>query len=143
MKDRNQRDLELFAPLRNDLKKKICIGAVSHRTLQADRAEDVAGEIRKRAEAHPGRAADRVERLRLRPPGVQPRDRVLQGHARSRRAATSSAASSACRRPTCRPPIRSCRSTSSKRRADFQLRVTGYELRLRNGQIQHPRDLYS
>ena len=47
MKDRNQRDLELFAPFRNDLKKKICIGAVSHRTLQADRPEDVAGEIRK------------------------------------------------------------------------------------------------
>jgi len=47
MKDRNQRDLELFAPLKNDLKKKICIGAVSHRTLQADRPEEVAGEIRK------------------------------------------------------------------------------------------------
>jgi 5-methyltetrahydropteroyltriglutamate--homocysteine methyltransferase len=46
MKDRNQRDLELFAPIKHDLKKKICIGAVSHRTLQADRAEDVAAEIR-------------------------------------------------------------------------------------------------
>ena len=46
MKDRGQKDLELFAPFRTDLKKKICIGAVSHRTLQADRAEDVAGEIR-------------------------------------------------------------------------------------------------
>ena len=31
----------------HDLKKKICIGAVSHRVLQADRPEDVAGEIRK------------------------------------------------------------------------------------------------
>jgi 5-methyltetrahydropteroyltriglutamate--homocysteine methyltransferase len=47
MKDRNQKDLDLFAPFRNDLKKKICIGAVSHRALQADRPEDVAGEIRK------------------------------------------------------------------------------------------------
>jgi len=47
MKDRNQQDLELFAPFRNSLKKKICIGAVSHRALQADRPEDVAGEIRK------------------------------------------------------------------------------------------------
>jgi 5-methyltetrahydropteroyltriglutamate--homocysteine methyltransferase len=47
MKDRNQKDLELFAPFRNELKKKICIGAVSHRTLQADRPEDVAAEIRK------------------------------------------------------------------------------------------------
>jgi 5-methyltetrahydropteroyltriglutamate--homocysteine methyltransferase len=47
MKDRNQKDLELFEPFRNDLKKKVCIGAVSHRALQADRPEDVAGEIRK------------------------------------------------------------------------------------------------
>jgi 5-methyltetrahydropteroyltriglutamate--homocysteine methyltransferase len=47
MKDRGQKDLELFAPFKHDLKKKIAIGAVSHRTLQADRPEDVAGEIRK------------------------------------------------------------------------------------------------
>jgi 5-methyltetrahydropteroyltriglutamate--homocysteine methyltransferase len=47
MKDRNQKDLELFAPFKNDLKKKIGLGAVSHRTLQADRPEDVATEIRK------------------------------------------------------------------------------------------------
>ena len=47
MKDRNQRDLELFEPFKNDLKKKVCIGAVSHRALQADRPEDVAGENRK------------------------------------------------------------------------------------------------
>src|SRR6266498_5187395 len=47
MKDRGQKDLELFAPFKNDLKKKIAIGAVSHRMLQADRPEDVAGEIRK------------------------------------------------------------------------------------------------
>ncbi len=46
MKDRNQQDIELFAPFKHDLKKKICIGAVSHRTLQADRPEDVAAEIR-------------------------------------------------------------------------------------------------
>ncbi len=47
MKDRNQKDLELFAPFRNSLTKKISIGAVSHRVLQADRPEDVAVEIRK------------------------------------------------------------------------------------------------
>jgi len=47
MKDRNQRDLDLFEPFKHDLKKKICIGVVSHRTLQADRPEEVAGEIRK------------------------------------------------------------------------------------------------
>ena len=47
MKDRGQKDLELFEPFKHDLKKKIAIGAVSHRTLQADRPEDVAGEIRR------------------------------------------------------------------------------------------------
>jgi 5-methyltetrahydropteroyltriglutamate--homocysteine methyltransferase len=47
MKDRNMRDIELFERFRHTMKKKICIGAVSHRTLQADRAEDVAGEIRR------------------------------------------------------------------------------------------------
>ena len=47
MKDRNQKDLELFEPLKHDLKKKICIGAVSHRALQAERPEEVAAEIRK------------------------------------------------------------------------------------------------
>ena len=30
MKDRDQKELELFEPLKHDLKKKICIGAVSH-----------------------------------------------------------------------------------------------------------------
>jgi hypothetical protein len=37
MKDRNQRDLEpfeLFKPFKHDLKKKIRIGAVSHRVRQ-------------------------------------------------------------------------------------------------------------
>src|SRR5262249_28890261 len=47
MKGRNQKDLELFAPYKNNLKKKICIGVVSHRQLQADRPEEVANEIRK------------------------------------------------------------------------------------------------
>jgi 5-methyltetrahydropteroyltriglutamate--homocysteine methyltransferase len=47
MKDRNFRDIELFGPFKNALTKKICIGAVSHRTLQADRPEEVAAEIRR------------------------------------------------------------------------------------------------
>jgi 5-methyltetrahydropteroyltriglutamate--homocysteine methyltransferase len=46
-KDRDFRDIELFAPLKDALPKKIAIGAVSHRTLQADRPEDVAAEIRR------------------------------------------------------------------------------------------------
>ncbi len=45
-KDRNMREIELFAPFKGKLKKKICIGAVSHRTLQVDRPEDVAATIR-------------------------------------------------------------------------------------------------
>ena len=32
------------------LPKKVCVGAVSHRTLQVDRAEDVAGRIRQALE---------------------------------------------------------------------------------------------
>lgn len=46
-KDNEQQDVPLFEPLKHDLKKKICIGAVSHRSLQADRPNDVAAEIRK------------------------------------------------------------------------------------------------
>jgi len=45
-KDRALRDIELFGPLKNDMKKKIAIGAVSHRTLQADTPGDVADVIR-------------------------------------------------------------------------------------------------
>jgi 5-methyltetrahydropteroyltriglutamate--homocysteine methyltransferase len=45
-KDRNMREIELFAPLKGKLKKKICIGAVSHRTLQIERPEEVATTIR-------------------------------------------------------------------------------------------------
>jgi 5-methyltetrahydropteroyltriglutamate--homocysteine methyltransferase len=45
-KDRNFRDLELFGQYKGKLPKKICVGAVSHRSLQADRADDVAASIR-------------------------------------------------------------------------------------------------
>jgi 5-methyltetrahydropteroyltriglutamate--homocysteine methyltransferase len=45
-RDRNFQDIELFGQYKGKLPKKICIGAVSHRTLQADRAEDVAAAIR-------------------------------------------------------------------------------------------------
>ncbi len=46
MTDRNMREIELFGKLKGKLPKKLCIGAVSHRSLQADRAEDVAERIR-------------------------------------------------------------------------------------------------
>lgn len=46
MKDRGFKDIELFGRYK-DARKKIAIGGVSHRTLQADRPEEVAADIRK------------------------------------------------------------------------------------------------
>jgi 5-methyltetrahydropteroyltriglutamate--homocysteine methyltransferase len=45
-RDRDFRDIELFGQYKGKLPKKICVGAVSHRTLQADRPDDAAGAIR-------------------------------------------------------------------------------------------------
>ncbi len=50
MTDRDFREIELFGELKGKLPKKICIGAVSHRNLQADRPEDVADRIRRALE---------------------------------------------------------------------------------------------
>ena len=47
MTDRDFADIELFKSLKGRLPKKVCIGAVSHRTLQCDRPEDVAQRIRR------------------------------------------------------------------------------------------------
>ncbi|MBK7403625.1 MAG: cobalamin-independent methionine synthase II family protein [Phycisphaerales bacterium] len=52
-KDRDFRDIELFGRYKGKLPKKVCIGACSHRTLQADRAEDVAADIRRALEFIP------------------------------------------------------------------------------------------
>ena len=79
MKDRNMREIELFAPFKDELKKKICIGAVSHRTLQADRPEDVAANIRQALKYIPAGTTDCLERLRLWPARLQPGHRLLQG----------------------------------------------------------------
>jgi 5-methyltetrahydropteroyltriglutamate--homocysteine methyltransferase len=46
MTDRQFRDLELFGTAKGRLPKKICVGVVSHRTLQVDRPEEVADRIR-------------------------------------------------------------------------------------------------
>ena len=78
MKDRNQKDLELFAPFKNNLKKKICIGAVSHRTSAGGPAGGRRGRDPQGAEVYSGREADRFERLRLWAAGLQSRDRFLQ-----------------------------------------------------------------
>ena len=45
-KDRNLREIELFAPFKGQLSKKIAIGVVSHRTLQVEPAAEVARTIR-------------------------------------------------------------------------------------------------
>jgi 5-methyltetrahydropteroyltriglutamate--homocysteine methyltransferase len=45
-KDRNFADVEMFGDYQGKLPKKICIGAVSHRSLQADRPDEVAAAIR-------------------------------------------------------------------------------------------------
>jgi 5-methyltetrahydropteroyltriglutamate--homocysteine methyltransferase len=45
-KDRNLREIELFAPFKGQLSKKIAIGVVSHRTLQVEPAAEVAKTIR-------------------------------------------------------------------------------------------------
>jgi 5-methyltetrahydropteroyltriglutamate--homocysteine methyltransferase len=47
MTDRDFAEIELFASLKGRLPKKVCIGTVSHRTLQCDRPEDVAARIRR------------------------------------------------------------------------------------------------
>jgi hypothetical protein len=52
----------------------------SHRTLQVDRAEEVAADIRRALEYIPAEQPDRLDRLRVRASGVQPGHRVLQDH---------------------------------------------------------------
>ena len=44
--ENNFRELPLFAPYKNSLKKKIAVGVISHRTLQADFPDVIAGRIR-------------------------------------------------------------------------------------------------
>ena len=52
-KDRDFREIELFGRYKGKLPKKVCVGVSSHRTLQADRAEDVAADIRRALEHIP------------------------------------------------------------------------------------------
>jgi 5-methyltetrahydropteroyltriglutamate--homocysteine methyltransferase len=50
MTDRDFAEIELFGAAKGRLPKKIAVGAVSHRTLQCDRPEDVAARIRRALE---------------------------------------------------------------------------------------------
>ncbi len=45
-KDRNFREIELFAPFKGKLKKKICVGVVSHRRLQVEQPQEIADSVR-------------------------------------------------------------------------------------------------
>jgi 5-methyltetrahydropteroyltriglutamate--homocysteine methyltransferase len=47
MTDRGFAEIELFGSMKGRLPKKVCVGTVSHRTLQCDRPEDVAARIRR------------------------------------------------------------------------------------------------
>ncbi|MHC4869870.1 MAG: cobalamin-independent methionine synthase II family protein, partial [Planctomycetota bacterium] len=46
MTDRDFREIELFGPMKGRLPKKVAVGAVSHRNLQVDTPETVAGRVR-------------------------------------------------------------------------------------------------
>ena len=46
MSDRNFREIDLFASLRGRLPKKVAVGVVSHRSLQVETPEVVAGRVR-------------------------------------------------------------------------------------------------
>ena len=76
--ENNLAEIDLFKPYAGSLKKKVAVGVVSHRTLQADMPPVVAGAGPAGAGGHPGRQADPVDRLRVRPAGLQPDGRVLQ-----------------------------------------------------------------
>ena len=51
--ENDMKELPLFAPYKDSLKKKIAVGVVSHRTLQADFPEVVAGRVRRALEYIP------------------------------------------------------------------------------------------
>ena len=111
MKDRNQRDLELFEPFKHDLKKKICIGAVSHRSAagrparRRRRRDPQGAEVHSRRSSSSSRAtaASAARAATARSRSTRP--------APSRRAATSCAANWDFPRATCLPPTPRCKST--------------------------------
>jgi 5-methyltetrahydropteroyltriglutamate--homocysteine methyltransferase len=53
MRDEDGRELELFRPYRDSIKKKVAIGAVSHRSLQVETADEVADLTRRAIECIP------------------------------------------------------------------------------------------
>jgi 5-methyltetrahydropteroyltriglutamate--homocysteine methyltransferase len=46
-KDSNHQPLELFRPFKGQTRMKVCVGCISHRTLQVETAEEVAADVRR------------------------------------------------------------------------------------------------
>jgi len=105
----------LFEPFKHHLKKKICLGAVSHRTLQADRPEDVAAEIRKALKYIPAERLIVSSDCGFGRQGCNRENRILQGECDRAGLQYHSARARAARDVTCRPPIQVYRSMSCLR----------------------------
>ncbi len=71
-------EIDLFKPYAGTLKKKVAVGIVNHRTLQADMPPVVAKRVRRALEVIPADKLILSTRLRVRPARVQPDGRVLQ-----------------------------------------------------------------
>ena len=67
--ENNFKELPLFGPYKNSLKKKIAVGVISHRTLQADFPNVVAERIRGCLKVHPSGQTGAFYGLRFRPAG--------------------------------------------------------------------------
>ena len=105
MKDRNQKDLELFEPFKTrseeeDLHRRRQPSRAAGRPPRGGRRRNPQG-----AEIHSRREADRLERLRFRPPGLQSRDRLLQSE-RHRAGLQHRAQGTGLEPPTSPPPTR-------------------------------------
>ncbi len=80
--ENNFKELPLFDRFRHSLKKKIAVGVISHRTLQADFPERHRRAYPALPQTHPCRQAGALHRLRLWAPRFQPPPGLLQdrGH---------------------------------------------------------------
>ena len=150
MTERDFAEIDLFKPYANNLSKKVAVGVVNHRQLQADLPSVVAGRVRKRPGGDPGGQAGAVVGLRLRPPGLQPDWSRTTRPRPSPRAATSCSRSwasrsvtSPARRPgapdrrPARPRAADAPAVALALRVDPDGRVGG---RHGGGDADHPRD---
>ena len=103
-------EIDLFKRYAGRLKKKVAVGVVNHRTLQADMPAVVAGRIRRALEVIP---ADKLILSTDCGFGRQGFNRTVAFYKATAiaQARTSSSRSSGSRSATCRRPTRPCRST--------------------------------